>query len=123
MPNPYQKYLTKENKLQHSVITYINFQYPDLLYTHVANEGKRSRWEQYLIKYLGVKAGVPDLLIFDPKGKYNGLAIEFKIKYNKPTENQERWLNELKMRNWACFIIYNYDDAVELINKYYHNDL
>ena len=83
MSNPYQKYLTKEHKLQHAVITYLKFNYPGKLFTHVPNEGKRSRWEQFLIKYLGVSPGVPDLMIFDPNDKYNGLAIEFKIKYNK----------------------------------------
>ena len=80
MSNPYQKYLTKEHKLQHAVITYLKFNYPGKLFTHVPNEGKRSRWEQFLIKYLGVSPGVPDLMIFDPNDKYNGLAIEFKIK-------------------------------------------
>ena len=109
MSNPYQKYLTKEHKLQHAVITYLKFNYPGKLFT--------------LIKYLGVSPGVPDLMIFDPNNKYNGLAIEFKIKYNKPTENQDRWLKELKSRKWASYVIYSYEDGVELIDKYFKNVL
>ena len=76
-----------------------------------------------MIKYLGVSPGVPDLMIFDPNDKYNGLAIEFKIKYNKPTENQDRWLKELKTRKWASYVIYSYEDGVELIDKYFKNVL
>ncbi len=123
MSNHYQKFLTKENKLQHSVISWMGFNYPEALYTHVPNEGKRSRWEQYLIKYLGVKAGVPDLLVFDPNKEFNGLAIEFKIKYNKPTEKQKMWLDLLKTKKWSCHVVYNFDDAVAIIDKYFDNVL
>ena len=45
--NPYQKYLGKEDVLQNQVMRYIGLKYPKALFTHVANEGKRTRFEQY----------------------------------------------------------------------------
>ena len=31
------------------------------------------------MKFLGSKAGVPDVMIFTPNDTYNGLAIELKV--------------------------------------------
>ena len=53
--NPYAKYLGKEDVLQNQVMRYIGLKYPKSLYTHVANEGKRTPFEQYKMKYLGTK--------------------------------------------------------------------
>ena len=65
--NPYEKYLTKEDRLQNSVINYIKMQYPGTFAIHVPNEGKRSPFERYKFKYLGGTAGVPDILVFASK--------------------------------------------------------
>ena len=72
--NPFNKYLTKEDKLQHRIISYLKYQYPKVLYTHVPNEGKRSVFERYKFKYLGAKAGVPDLLIFKPNKNVRNIS-------------------------------------------------
>ena len=97
--NPYQKYLKGEDLLQRAVINYIQMQYPNAIFTHPMNEGKRSPFEQYKLKYLGTKPGIPDLLIFTPNSKRSGLAIELKYKYNKPTPKQKEWLKWLKKCN------------------------
>ena len=116
--NPFYKYLTKEDKLQHSIVTYLKFQYPGVLFTHVPNEGKRSTFERYKFKYLGARAGVPDLLIFHANNKYNGLAIELKVGYNKPTEHQLKWLLELQNSGWASHCVNDFDKCVAIINEY-----
>ena len=73
--NPYAKYLGKEDILQTHVMRYISLKYPKALYTHVANEGKRTPFEQYKLKILGTKPGIPDLMgiINLPKTKKTGL--------------------------------------------------
>tara|TARA_R110000744_G_scaffold94462_3_gene182404 strand:- start:14057 stop:14428 length:372 start_codon:yes stop_codon:yes gene_type:complete len=119
--NPFNKYLTKEDKLQHRIISYLKYQYPKVLYTHVPNEGKRSVFERYKFKYLGAKAGVPDLLIFKPNKIYCGLAIELKVGYNKPTESQKEWLKNLKDNNWLALCLNNYEEIIETIDKYLKN--
>jgi hypothetical protein len=123
MANPYDKWLGKEDVLQHKIIKYLEFNYPKSIWTHVGNEGRRTKFERFKIKYLGVKAGVPDVLIFTPNKKYNGLAIELKIGYNKPTDTQKKWLSDLKKCNWFCCVQKDFDSAVNLINQYFKNDL
>ena len=122
MKNPYLKYLGKEDILQNKVMTYIKNNYPNSLFTHVANEGKRTPFEQFKLKFLGSKAGVPDVLIFTPNKKYNGLAIELKVGYNKPTDNQKYWIQQLKLNNWKSLWINNFDEAVEIIDNYFKSE-
>ena len=123
MANPFHKYLGKEDKLQHAIVRHIEFQYPNLIFTHCSNEGKRTPFERYKLKYLGAKAGIPDLLIFTPNKKYNGLAIELKVNYNKPTEKQKEWIDLLIKCGWYACWLNNHDKVIELLEKYLNNDL
>ena len=45
----------------------------------VPNGGRRDKAEAAHLKMQGVKAGVPDLCLAVPKGKYHGLYIELKV--------------------------------------------
>ena len=121
--NPFQKYLKGEDLMQRAVINYIQMQYPDAIFTHPMNEGKRTPFEQYKMKYLGAKPGIPDLLIFTPNANKSGLALELKYKYNKPTPNQKKWLKWLENCNWAVNWHNNFDDCIETIDKYFKNEL
>lgn len=120
MKNPFEKHLGKEDLLQREVIKYLALQYPDSMVVHIPNEGKRTPFERYKFKTLGGVSGMPDIMIFDPKGIYSGLALELKVGYNKPTENQERCLEALKMRNWASYWCNNFDKAKEIIDYYFN---
>ena len=108
--NPYAKYLGKEDILQTHVMRYISLKYPKALYTHVANEGKRTPFEQYKLK-------------ITPNANKSGLAIELKAGYNKPTENQKKWLKWLENANWVAVWHNNFDLCVETIDKYFNNEL
>ena len=116
--NPFYRYLTKEDKLQHRIISYLKYQYPDLLLAHVPNEGKRSIFERFKFKYLGGSSGIPDLLIFKKNKYYSGLAIELKVGYNKPTANQKAWIDNLNKNNWLAIWVNDYDKCIEIIKKY-----
>ena len=123
MANPYYKYLGKEDILQHKVMKYISLQYPTALFTHIPNEGKRSKFEQFKLKYLGTKAGVPDVMVFTPSNKRNGLAIELKSGYNKPTDNQKLWLDLLHHCNWSVHWSNDFDECKSIIDNYFKDEI
>ena len=102
---------------------YLSYKYPKALFTHVANEGKRTPFEQYKMKYLGTKPGIPDLMIFTPNAFRGGLAIELKAGYNKPTDNQKKWLKSLENANWIAKWHNNFDDCVKTIDDYFNNKI
>lgn len=121
--NPYEKYLSKEDRMQNQIMRYLKLQYPDVLSIHVPNEGKRSPFERFKFKYLGGLSGVPDILIFSKNDFNIGLAIELKVGYNKPTENQKRCLKALKTAGWYACWSNSLDEVIELIDKYFKNEI
>ena len=121
--NPFQKYLGKEDHLQHAVMQYLKAQYPDTLAIHVPNEGKRSPFVQYKFKYLGGMQGIPDVIVFKQTPSYAGLAIELKVKPNKPTNNQLEFLDRLSDSGWYATWVNSFEAAKETIDQYFQNDL
>jgi len=97
---------------------YISTKYSGTFAVHIPNEGKRSKFEQFKLKKMGVVAGMPDVMIFDPRGIYSGLAIELKAGYNKPTESQKKCLRELENRKWKVMWSNSLDEVLKSIDNY-----
>lgn len=116
--NPFEKYLTKEDHLQMQVATYLNLQYPDLLWHHCPNEGKRTAFERYKIKNFGIRAGMPDIMIFKKHDVYCGLAIELKIRPNTMTKKQLECMDGLWRAGWNHVVCYDFDEAKKIIDLY-----
>ena len=119
--NPFFKYLTKEDHLQHMVMLYLQTQYPKAYSIHCANEGKRTPFERFKFKYLGGASGIPDILVFYQNQFSCGLAIELKVGSNKPTKNQQDALKRLKMANWEALWVNSFEEAKQVIDKYFKN--
>lgn len=93
-------------------------QYPKLFITHHPNEGKKSKFEQFLYKILGVKTGMPDLLIFTPSKGFGGLAIELKVDGKKPTAVQIECMADLRKCNWLVVVCWSIDEYIKTVNDY-----
>jgi len=118
MANGYEKYLTMEDRLQRSVITYIKVKYPKATYIHSPNEGKRTTFERYKAKVLGTRSGVPDLQIL-----LNGktLFLELKTESGKLSPNQKAYLEELKNNGFVAEVGWGFDDAAMKIDNFFKN--
>lgn len=121
--NNFQRFLGKEDKLQKAVMDYIKLQYPNEFIIHVPNEGKRTPFERYKFKYLGAKAGMPDILCFSNRGGFSGLAIELKVGYNKPTESQLECLETLEDNNWLSTWCNSFEKAKNIIDNYFDHKI
>ena len=92
---------------------------PELLNLyHVPNEGKRSKAEAARQQRLGLRRGVPDLILDYPKGIYHGLRVEMKVKPNKTTTDQEAWLERLERAGYFVAVCYSAQEAIETIQAY-----
>lgn len=82
-----------ESQLQQSCVNFFRYQYPRVgrLLFAVPNGGARNRNEARIMKGEGVTAGVADLILLVPKGKYASLCIELKTENEKQTELQKSW--------------------------------
>lgn len=115
MSNGFHKWLRHEDVLHNTCCTWLAYQYPKLLFTHPANEGKRTPFEQFKAKFLFMTSGVPDILIFNMPCT----AIEFKYGKNKSTENQAAFQKRLKEIGWNVYEVNNFEEFKSIINKIY----
>lgn len=93
--------------------------YPELqMLFHVPNEGKRTKATAGKLKTMGLKAGVPDIYLDYPAGKYHGLRIELKVEKNKPTKEQDKWLKNLQIIGYFAAVCYGAAQAERLIEDY-----
>lgn len=92
-----------------------------LHFTHIPNGGWRHVATARRLKSLGVKPGVPDLLVFErPPARPDapGVAIEMKrSRGGRVSEEQERWLAHLERQGWVVAVCHGADEAIELLQS------
>ena len=107
----------KEYKLQKAVCKYLDLQ--NILYCgSMGGQYQIFKSQRMKAKATGYKRGFPDLMIYEPRGKYHGLAIELKVGYNKATKEQLWWKEELNKRGYVAEVCNGLDNALEIISKY-----
>lgn len=105
-----------EDKIQQAVAYYLDLK--KVLWMHVANERQTSPRRGGKLKKMGVKKGVPDVWILEPRGGFKGCVIELKTLRGKPTQDQRYWIEQLQIRGYSAGFTYGIDNALESI-KYY----
>jgi hypothetical protein len=105
--NPYKGL---EKNFQQSVIRYLKL--IGLFAVSVPNGGRRDVREAVSLKKQGVVSGCPDILVFDLN-----LAIELKVKRNKPTENQIEFMEKLDKCGWACVVAWNMEELISYLEE------
>lgn len=85
---------------------------------HCPNGGSRNKIEAGKLKKQGVKAGVPDLHLPIPKGKYCGLYIELKYADGTIQPSQKEWIKAMRQYGHFTCICYEGERAVQVIKEY-----
>lgn len=96
-------------------------QYPDSgldLAFHVPNGGHRHIRTAQRLRAMGVRPGVPDVLLPWARGGYHGLAIELKAAGGRTSAAQRDWLARLSSAGWRAVVCVGYDAAVREIVEY-----
>ncbi len=112
----------RESQEQQALIRWAEMQkatYPELeLLHHIPNGGYRNIATAKRLKREGVKAGVPDLCLPAPKGKWHGLYIEMKAERGKVSGNQKWWIEKLQQQGYYVTVCYGWEEAKETILRY-----
>jgi hypothetical protein len=116
-----KKYVGKESDLQKTVAKWMRYQFPNLLWFHVHNEGKHKVQYRKKQASMGVLAGVSDIIIFEPRGEYHGACIELKVKGGKVRENQIDFLGRAEKAGYFTAVCWNFQAAKEIIESYVRN--
>lgn len=111
-----------EQAEQIALITWVDYmlaQEPRLLLLfHPANGEKRDPRTGALLKRMGVRKGIPDIMFPQPSREYLGLAIEMKVGKNKLTDEQREYLERLRAVGWYTEVCYSWGVAVARICWY-----
>lgn len=84
----------------------------------VPNGGHRHISVALKLKAEGVRSGVPDLFLLEPRHGFHGLAIEMKDKGGKLSKAQADWLDWLTGRGYCATVCVGSDVARETIASY-----
>jgi hypothetical protein len=104
----------EENELQAAIIKALNL-HKSVLAFHVPNEGKRSMAQSMRMKALGVRSGVPDLVLMDKNGKIH--FWELKAKNGRLSENQGRFRDRCIEWGFSWSQIKSVDEAMDYLRS------
>lgn len=112
------KYKGREDDFQKSIAIYLDM--IGAFWFHCPNGGSRHALEAIKLKAMGVKAGIPDCMILEPRHGYNGMALELKVGSNKPSEHQYATFDKLIARNWVVIVTWSLEEAITAIDWYFN---
>lgn len=111
--------LGPEDSLQASCMRWHKMQYPNDMIFSVPNAAKRGFVVQKIMKMTGMRAGVWDLFLPEPRGCYHGLFMELKTKTRKLSPEQVIFGNHvLKMGYKTAGPIYTFEQYVDVVKGY-----
>ena len=112
----FKPYYGKESDFQETCCRYLD--QLGVLWHHCPNGGSRNPREGSALKRQGVKAGFPDVAIYEPKGEFKGLFIEIKNSKGKMSVNQTVWLNRLQDRGYMVYKTNSLDEFIHIVDNY-----
>jgi hypothetical protein len=90
---------------------------------HVPNGGLRNKGVAGELKAMGVRPGVPDVLLPIAARGYIGLAIELKAGTNTTSDLQDRWLGRLRDCGWYADYYHGWVKVAQVICWYLNRSL
>jgi len=90
---------------------------------HCPNGGSRHPAEAKKLRQMGVRQGIPDLLLPHVMPDANGgaswgLALELKSPSGRLRDNQKWWLRRLLEQGWAVAVAWSFAEAHHIIQRY-----
>jgi hypothetical protein len=85
---------------------------------HVGNERDCNQVHGRLLKRQGVKPGVSDYLCLKPMFPYAGLIIELKIKPDKPSALQLKFLETMNANGYLAVVRWSADECIKTTQDY-----
>lgn len=111
--------LDNERDLQRLVVRYLKT--TDLLFCATLGgvlDTDKLRLDSNLDGYM---PGIPDIMIYNKCGKYNGFALELKTPWatGKVSKKQKGWIDRLSTEcNYFCLVSNDYAQIITMLTKY-----
>lgn len=108
-----------ENTIHKTVMEWVRL-HPRLrgLVIHFPNEGRRTKRYGKLLNDMGMRAGVSDLFIAMGRHGYLGAWIELKSAGGKVSDEQHRFLYDMRQQSYFTVVCWSIEEAVRVISWY-----
>jgi hypothetical protein len=116
---PKRKNSSPEHEIQVALVALLESIEPKPLYSATVGGVRLAMHTAKKMKEAGYSRGIPDLLIFDQRGMYSGLAIEVKTEKGRPSDHQKEWIKNLNNRGWRAEVCRGFDEAADVIFEYF----
>ena len=113
-----------ELKVQIAVVNWIQYNFPEMLYCASAGGMRTSLSVAKKMKASGYVKGFPDLFIYHPTMKHNGMAIELKAnKKSYASKEQKQWIKDLNARGYYAVVCKGFDETIDKITEYLNENV
>lgn len=111
--------LGPEDALQASCMQWHSIQYPNDMIFSVPNGSNKSWAQRIVMKKTGLRSGVWDLFLPEPRGTYHGLFMELKTKPKKLSPEQVIFGDAVSSLGYKTVgPIYTFEQYVEAVKEY-----
>jgi hypothetical protein len=85
---------------------------------HVPNGGSRNKIEAAKLKRMGVKRGVPDVVLMVARGGFHGMCIELKSLTGRTSPEQKDWIERLTAEGYLALVCKGWIQAKSALENY-----
>ena len=116
---PTRKNGSPEHDIQVAIVGLLESIEPTPLYSATVGGVRLAIHTAKKMKEAGYSKGVPDMLIYEPRGMYAGLAIEVKTEKGRASDEQKAWIRNLNNRGWRAEICKGFEECADVICEYF----
>ena len=116
---PTRKNGSPEHDIQVAVVGLLESIEPTPLYSATVGGVRLAIHTAKKMMEAGYSKGVPDMLVYEPRGMYVGLAIEVKTSIGRASEEQKEWIRQLNSKGWRAEICKGFDECADVICEYF----
>lgn len=118
-----RKHEQPEAKIQAACVAWLWNEHPETrgLFFHVENEESDGNAVKGGIRRaMGIVAGVSDMILLMPRGRYHGLCVEFKTEIGRQKPQQIEWQAKVEAQGFK-YVICRSLESFKVIFKEYDN--
>lgn len=88
---------------------------------HIPNESVGGMGWTVRNRQMGMRKGVPDLMLPIPMHGYHGLFIEMKAKSGRTSKEQDNWIKALETFGYKAVVCVGWEAARDELEEYLHD--
>ena len=116
---PTRKNGSPEHDIEVAIVGLLESIEPTPLYSATVGGVRLAIHTAKKMKEAGYSKGVPDMLIYEPRGMYAGLAIEVKTEKGRASDEQKEWIRQLNSKGWRAEICKGFEECADVICEYF----